>query len=185
MSSAAMEGLSSAIGSRTAGFPRRATLESPARGRPTSRFLMRTTSGRLEAWRSAWRIWRPVRSRTGCLPRCRSSSLPNSQTVSRGACDLDPGPSAARFAGTFLVRRASFERVGPFDESLKAGEMIEWLSRAESAGLRIETIDAVVLQRRIHDANTARRAGSSSADYLRAIKGALDRKRHAGDGAPR
>jgi hypothetical protein len=96
---------------------------------------------------------------------------------------LDTEPSVARFAGTFLVRRASFERVGPFDESLKVGEMIEWLSRAESAGLRIETIDAVVLQRRIHDANTVRRDGISSADYLRAIRGALDRKRRAGDGA--
>jgi len=101
-----------------------------------------------------------------------------------GRMRLDPEPSVARFAGTFLVRRASFERVGPFDESLKVGEMIEWLSRAEAAGLRIETIDAVVLQRRIHDANTVRRAGSSSADYLRAIKGALDRKRRAADGAP-
>jgi glycosyltransferase involved in cell wall biosynthesis len=93
--------------------------------------------------------------------------------------------SVARFAGTFLVRRASFERVGPFDESLRVGEMIEWLARAEGAGLRIDTIDALVLRRRVHDANTVSRQGSSPAEYLRAVKGALDRKRGAGEGTAR
>ena len=94
-------------------------------------------------------------------------------------------PSVARFAGTFLVRRTSFERVGPFDESLRIGEMIEWLARADGAGLRLDTIDAEVLMRRVHDANTVLRQGSSPADYLRAVKGALDRKRGAGEGTER
>jgi len=101
-----------------------------------------------------------------------------------GRMRFDPDPSVARFAGTFLVRRASFERVGPFDESLKVGEMIEWLARAQSVGLRIGTLADVVLRRRVHDSNTVLRLGRSPSEYLRAIKGALDRKRQAGeDGA--
>jgi glycosyltransferase involved in cell wall biosynthesis len=98
-----------------------------------------------------------------------------------GRMRFDPEPTVARFAGTFLVRRASFERVGPFDELLRVGEMIEWLARAEAAGVRIGTLNDVVLRRRVHDANTVLRNGGSPAEYLRALKGALNRKRGVGE----
>jgi glycosyltransferase involved in cell wall biosynthesis len=94
---------------------------------------------------------------------------------------FDPTPSVARFPSTLLVRRKSFQQAGLFDASLRVGEMLEWVARAEAAGLRFELLDHLVLMRRIHDSNSLQRAGSSSADYLKAIKGVLSRKRSAGD----
>lgn len=101
---------------------------------------------------------------------------PELEETLAGRIRFDPAPAVARFAGTLLLRRPAFERAGPFDESLRVGEMIEWLSRADAAGLRIATIPELVLKRRIHDSNTAFRTAPSQGDYLRAIKGALDRK---------
>jgi glycosyltransferase involved in cell wall biosynthesis len=109
---------------------------------------------------------------------------PELEDTLAGRMRVDPEPAVARFAGTFLVRRASFDRAGPFDESLRVGEMIEWLARAEAAGLRFGTLNEVVLRRRVHDANTVLQNGASPAEYLRALKGALNRKRGGGEVRP-
>ncbi len=90
---------------------------------------------------------------------------------------FDPTPTVARFPGTLLVRRASFGHAGPLDVNLRVGEMLEWVVRAESRGLRFGRLDHLVLHRRIHDANSMQRDGNSTADYLRAVKGALERRR--------
>lgn len=99
-----------------------------------------------------------------------------------GRIRFDPAPAVARFAGTFLLRRLAFEKVGGFNETLRVGEMIEWLARADAAGLTTATIPDLALRRRIHDSNTVLNAAASQGDYLRAIKGALDRRRGAGAG---
>jgi hypothetical protein len=61
--------------------------------------------------------------------------------------------------------------------NLRVGELLEWVVRAESRGLRLGPLDRLVLHRRIHDANSMQRDGNSPADYLRAVKGALERRR--------
>ena len=97
-----------------------------------------------------------------------------------GSRHFDPQPAVARFPGTFLVRRKSFARAGGFDESLRIGEMLEWVARAEAAGLRFDTLNHLALRRRIHQSNSMQRDGHSSADYVKAIRGVLARKRAAG-----
>ena len=52
-----------------------------------------------------------------------------------------------------MLRRALFERVGGFDESLRIGEDLEWLARAQAAGARCETVPQVLARRRLHHAN--------------------------------
>jgi glycosyltransferase involved in cell wall biosynthesis len=80
--------------------------------------------------------------------------------------------------GALVVRRADFLRVGPFDPALKAfGEVMDWRSRALAAGLREHVLDAVVLRRRLHDANTTRITPDTRASYLAAIRAHLKRKR--------
>jgi glycosyltransferase involved in cell wall biosynthesis len=90
---------------------------------------------------------------------------------------FDPAPNPARFAGSMLIRHAAFTRVGLFDTTLKVGEMIDWLSRAELAGMRIASLDRVVLLRRIHGSNTVLRHEQSRSDYLHALKASIDRRR--------
>lgn len=95
--------------------------------------------------------------------------------------DFDPRPQPGRFAGTLLVRRAAFLRAGPFDTALKVGEMLDWVSRAELAGLGFLAIDTLVMRRRIHGRNTTlqQAPAQSRAEYLRALKATLDRRRAA------
>ncbi len=93
--------------------------------------------------------------------------------------DFDASPAAARFAGTMLIRRQAFLRAGPFDASLRVGEMMEWVARAESAGVVVRSTPEVVMRRRIHGANTMLTQRPSQTDYLRALKSAMDRRRAA------
>lgn len=89
-------------------------------------------------------------------------------------------------AGAVLVRRAAFERVGPFDASLRvAGEFIDWMGRARALGLSLGRIDALVLRRRVHPSSMTVRAGGALAQgYLAAAKAALARRRARGPGSP-
>jgi glycosyltransferase involved in cell wall biosynthesis len=81
--------------------------------------------------------------------------------------------------GAMLIRRAAFLRVGPFDETWRLGEFVEWQLRAEERGLRREILPVVVLRRRIHDANTTARLAVDRGEYLRVLRTVL-RRRAAG-----
>jgi hypothetical protein len=88
-----------------------------------------------------------------------------------------PDAVAARLAGALLIRRTAFVRVGTFDPSLRLGETIDWIARADAARVTMRMVDAVVLRRRIHDANTGAQQAHRRSDYLRVLKAALDRRR--------
>jgi glycosyltransferase involved in cell wall biosynthesis len=83
-------------------------------------------------------------------------------------------------AGAMLVRRATFERVGPFATDIRAGEFIDWYARASELGLRTRLLDDVFLLRRLHDANTARTSGTANQDVPSVLRAALQRRRAAG-----
>jgi glycosyltransferase involved in cell wall biosynthesis len=85
--------------------------------------------------------------------------------------------SAAPHAGTMLARRAVFERVGPFDESLKLGEFIDWFARASDLGVRMTILPEIVLQRRRHPASTTLRQKDSLTEMAVVMKHVLDRRR--------
>lgn len=85
--------------------------------------------------------------------------------------------AASRMLGTVLVRRGVFDRVGLFDAGLQVGETIEWMSRLDHAGIAMLRVDAVVLERRIHGANTALGTTAGRGDYLRALQAGLKRRR--------
>jgi len=54
---------------------------------------------------------------------------------------------------TGLFRRAVFDRVGVFDEELRLCEDVDWLMRANEAGVPVEVDETVARVRRIHGAN--------------------------------
>jgi glycosyltransferase involved in cell wall biosynthesis len=86
------------------------------------------------------------------------------------------GRTAGGVAGAMLIRRATFERIGPF-ASWRLGEFADWYLRALDAGLRVETLPDVVLHRRLHGANIGIRERHARVDYARIAKRALDRRR--------
>ena len=91
----------------------------------------------------------------------------------RFAFSTEPMPGLIR--GTMLIRRAAWERAGPIETTLAAGEFISWYARAIDAGLRTRMLADVVYERRVHDRNTA--THGAQGDYLRVVKATLDRRR--------
>ena len=96
-------------------------------------------------------------------------------------------PAAAtmpgRLAGSMLLRRSAFLRVGPFDAALRIGETLDWVARAAEAGLVEVAIPEIVLRRRIHGANTVTRERQRQNDYIRALHASLLRRRAQAGGS--
>jgi glycosyltransferase involved in cell wall biosynthesis len=91
-----------------------------------------------------------------------------------------PAPGMVRMApmpGTLLVRRSVFERVGPYDETLRAGESLDWYARAMHLGARMAISPKVVLLRRIHGASHGTRFRDGYVDYLTVARMAVARRR--------
>jgi glycosyltransferase involved in cell wall biosynthesis len=85
---------------------------------------------------------------------------------------------------TMLVRRSLFDRVGPFDPELKHAGAGDWFGRARELGARIESVEAVLVRRRLHAANLSRNARFESRDeWLNMAAELLRRKRQERGGA--
>ncbi|HWE06166.1 MAG TPA: glycosyltransferase family A protein [Rhizomicrobium sp.] len=82
-----------------------------------------------------------------------------------------------RMTGASLFRRSAFERVGAFASTLRMGYMMEWVSRAEAAGMNAASIQDVVLRRRVHATNSVHDTQTLETEYLRALRMALRHKR--------
>lgn len=83
----------------------------------------------------------------------------------------------AHLPGAMLVRRQTFTAVGPYESRWRVGEVVDWYARAVDSGLKMGTVQQVVLLRRIHDDNLGRRTQNTSRDYLSALRHSLNRRR--------
>lgn len=93
---------------------------------------------------------------------------------------LDPRP--ARLAGAMLVRSRAFATVGSFSLTLRVGETLDWVARADELGVRSSCIPQIVLRRRLHETNTGLVRHESQSDYLALARDALARRREARTG---
>ncbi|HWH55183.1 MAG TPA: glycosyltransferase family A protein [Gaiellaceae bacterium] len=78
-----------------------------------------------------------------------------------------------------LIRRPSFERVGPFATDLRVGVTVDWLARAQEAGLKSHVLPEVVLERRLHTQNNGLREADARSQYLHVLRASLERRRAA------
>lgn len=83
------------------------------------------------------------------------------------------------FAGTLLIKREAFYRVGLFETTWRVGEFIDWYLKAIETGLKSQTLLDVLLKRRLHVSNMGIRERDARADYVRIVKASLDRRRGA------
>jgi glycosyltransferase involved in cell wall biosynthesis len=90
---------------------------------------------------------------------------------------IQPQPVKGYHAGTMLIQRTAFERVGFFSNDLRIGEFIDWYARAQELGLKSGMVSEIVMRRRIHANNLMRSVGNIGRDYARILKKSLDRRR--------
>ena len=72
---------------------------------------------------------------------------------------------AGMLAGTILVRRESFLRVGLLRTDYRVGEFVDWCMRAVDLGCRSKMLPDLLLWRRIHDSNLGIREQKHVNDY--------------------
>ena len=101
---------------------------------------------------------------------------PELDAAARAGLTCRPEPMAGRLLGALLMQREAFERVGRFDESQPVAEAVDWVARADAMGLTGDTVNRVVLRRRIHLTNNGQRV-RSRASYLQFLKASIDRRR--------
>jgi glycosyltransferase involved in cell wall biosynthesis len=88
-----------------------------------------------------------------------------------------PEPMPWLAPNLMLIRRTSFERVGPFSDALRVGVTVDWFARASEADLKYLLLPEVVLERRLHDQNNGLRERDSRSQYLQVLRAAMERRR--------
>jgi glycosyltransferase involved in cell wall biosynthesis len=87
-------------------------------------------------------------------------------------------PLPAFTCGTLVVRRAAFERIGPFDAALPHGSAFDWQVRARQIGVRIALDEAVLMYRLLRATSlSATETGQNHKEHLQVLRAALARRR--------
>jgi glycosyltransferase involved in cell wall biosynthesis len=102
---------------------------------------------------------------------------PDVETATRARLRCPNESVPGYVAGTMVIRRKSFERVGLFETEWEIGEFLAWYARAQLIGLGEKMIPTVLLERRLHSANQGVLKRSDRADYVRIVKKILDCRR--------
>jgi glycosyltransferase involved in cell wall biosynthesis len=95
---------------------------------------------------------------------------------------LDGSPVNGFVPSCWLVRRETFEKVGPFDQAFTNGPDYDWLARAKDMGTIWITVPEALVTYRIHGANESGNAHIVRQEMLRFLRGSLQRRRGAPEG---
>ncbi len=86
-------------------------------------------------------------------------------------------PYYGLFTGAVLIRKTVFDKIGPFNESVTAGEILDWQSKMENNNLKIKKLDVVSTNRRIHSSNFGKTHQKTEfKDYATLLRAKLGRK---------
>jgi hypothetical protein len=78
---------------------------------------------------------------------------------------------------TWVVRKALFHQIGKFDHSLRNGEDLDWLARANDAQVQRFVIQETLLHKRIHNSNLSGETGDHFPILLRILRRSTNRRR--------
>lgn len=77
-----------------------------------------------------------------------------------------------------LVRRSSFEQVGPFDEHYRYSDDADWFARAKDAAIPFAILSEPLVYKRIHASNLSH-SPAMSQETLRVFHASIQRQRQA------
>ena len=83
----------------------------------------------------------------------------------------------AELPGSMLARRQAFERCGLYREDMRLGSDIDWLCRAQDAGMKSKLVEEVLLLRRMHRSNSSIDEALFMSELLRVARASVQRKR--------
>lgn len=86
--------------------------------------------------------------------------------------------------GSALYRRSVFDRVGPFDATMRYSEDVDWLLRARERGVRMLILRQVTLLYRLHGQNMTHGRDIHGVEFINALKKSVDRRQRAGGFMP-
>lgn len=80
-------------------------------------------------------------------------------------------------AGSMMIKKSVFEKIGLFDENIKAGEIISLTNKFQEFNINTKKIDFISSKRRIHDTNYGKtNKGNEFKDYASLLRAKLGRK---------
>jgi GT2 family glycosyltransferase len=79
-----------------------------------------------------------------------------------------------------VMRRKTFEAVGPFDETMGLGEDLDWFFRLHESGIEIEILKEELLTRRIHNGSLTQDADAARVGLFDAFRKKAERCRAGG-----
>ena len=80
-------------------------------------------------------------------------------------------------AGCSIIKKEVFDKVGTFDEVLKAGDIVEFQIRLQQKNIKIKKIPVVTSRRRLHNNNFGRSNKQQEyKDYIAILRNKLNKK---------
>ncbi len=76
-----------------------------------------------------------------------------SSDASKQNQNIKQEPYYGCLAGSLLIKKSVFDKIGLFEENITAGEIISLTSKFEEYGIKTKKIDFISSKRRIHDTN--------------------------------
>lgn len=86
--------------------------------------------------------------------------------------------------GSGVYRRAVFERVGLFEETLRYSEDVDWFMRAREKDISMVILGDVTLLYQLHAGNMTREMTSERSNLAAVMRLSLERRRRRGAGRP-
>ena len=80
-------------------------------------------------------------------------------------------------AGCSMIKKEVFDKVGTFDEVLKAGDIVEYQLRLQQKNIKMKKIQVVTSRRRLHNNNFGRSNKQQEyKDYISILRNRLNKK---------
>lgn len=135
------------------------------------------TSQKLTRQMAAFRSDHTLDMCFGDVAQFVSPELPEGKTRD---LHVNAKPQRGHHPGTMLLKRTTFDLVGPFRNDRQFGEFIDWYARATELSLNMFSISHVVMKRRLHNQNMGIQKRDARQDYARVLGEVIRRRRQKG-----
>ena len=171
-------------------FPTVTLIEQSNRGVSAARnAALETTAGEYIAFLDADDVWAPSKTEVQVAfleahPEHGFAYCDHRFVFERGKPawfrdDIDPDSNAQPIPSTMMVRASAIAVAGRFNEGLRYAEDLDWLARAQEAGLSGGHVERVLTTKRIHAANLSHDVRELQQGALSALRSSLARRRAA------